>query len=414
MNFTSRTGIKALVVVVGLGAGGIVAERHLVASPSPVNSTKADSASRVEVVRPRRVTVARRLQTNATLEAFEEADLFAKVSGYLSDVRVDIGDHVKAGEVLAVIDVPEMEQELAEAKAQLESKQSSLEVARRQLDHYKANVALQNALLKLREELGAAGHYTSDRTLDEVRANAEIAKADLGVAEANRALAADQVNVAAASVEKIKTLLAYTRIVAPFDGVVARRLVNRGDLVHAATATRTTPSAGSLFTVQRIDTIRVFCDVPENEVPHLRIGDPAIVKPAGFDGKPFTGTVTRFSLRLDPETRNMRTEIDLSNPDERLYPGTYAEVWLEMNRRPDALTVPAAAVGSDGDGNFVYTVTDNRITRLAVNTGLTDNGRIEVTAGLSEESRVAAAVNSAPPAGTAVQPSAKNSQLDAD
>jgi hypothetical protein len=97
-----------MVVVVALGAGGIVAERHLAASPSPVNSRKADSPPRVEVVRPRRVTVARRLQTNATLEAFEEADLFAKVSGYLSDVRVDIGDHVKAGQVLAVIDVPEI------------------------------------------------------------------------------------------------------------------------------------------------------------------------------------------------------------------------------------------------------------------------------------------------------------------
>jgi RND family efflux transporter MFP subunit len=403
MNFMKRTGIKILVVV-GLGAGGIVAERHLAASPSPVNSTKADSAPRVEVVRPRRGTVAQRLQTNATLEAFEEADLFAKVSGYLSDVRVDIGDHVKAGQVLAVIDIPELEQELAEAKAQLGSKRSSLEIARRQLDHYKANLALQNALLKLREELGAAGHYVSDRTLDEVRANAEIAKADLGVAEAKRVHAADQVDVAAATVEKIKTLLAYRQIVAPFDGVVARRLVNRGDLVQAATATRTTPSAGSLFTVQRIDTIRVFCDVPENDVPHLRIGDPAIIKPAGFAGKPFTGRVTRFSLRLDPETRNMRTEIDLSNPDERLYPGTYAEVGLEMNRRPDVLTIPAAAVDSDGEGNFVYTITDNRITRLAVDTGLTDNGRVEVTAGLSEEIPVAAAVNSAPPPGTVVRP----------
>ena len=99
INIPSRTAIKVLVVVlvVGLAAGGIVAEQHLAASPSPVNSTKVDSAPRVEVVRPRRVTVAQRLQTNATLEAFEEADLFAKVSGYLSDVRVDIGDHVKAG-----------------------------------------------------------------------------------------------------------------------------------------------------------------------------------------------------------------------------------------------------------------------------------------------------------------------------
>src|SRR6201989_2656564 len=143
MNFATRTGIKVLVVVVvALGAGGIVAERHLAASPTPVNSMKANSPPRVEVVRPRRVTVAQRLQTNATLEAFEEADLFAKVSGYLSDVRVDIGDHVTAGQVLAVIAVPEMEQELAEDKAQLESEQSSLERAWRQLDHNKADLAL--------------------------------------------------------------------------------------------------------------------------------------------------------------------------------------------------------------------------------------------------------------------------------
>jgi RND family efflux transporter MFP subunit len=407
MNFTSRMGIKVLVgVVVALGAGGIVAERHLAASPSPVNSRKADSAPRVEVVRPRRVMVARRLQTNATLEAFEEADLFAKVSGYLSDVRVDIGDHVKAGQVLAVIDVPEMEQELAEAKVQLESKQSSLELARRQLDHYKTNITLQNALLRRREELGAEGHFVSDRTLDEVRAGAEIAKADLSVAEANHALAANQVDVAAATVERIKALLAYKQIVAPFDGVVARRLVNRGDLVQVATtATRTKPSAGSLFTVQRIDTIRVFCDVPENDVPHVHIGDPAIVKPSGFDGEPLSGKVTRFSLRLDPETRNMRTEIDLSNFDERLYPGMYAEVSLEMDQRPGALTVPAAAVGSDGEGDFVYTITDNRITRLAVKTGLADNGRIEVTEGLSEATPVVATVKGVPPPRTAVQPS---------
>src|SRR5437879_12922783 len=144
MNSTGLSGIKVLVVVVGVGAGGIVAERHLAASPSPVNSTKADNPPGVEVVLPRRAAVAQRLQTNATLEAFEEADLFAKVSGYLSDVSVDIGDHVKAGQVLAVIEVPEMEQELAEAKAQLESKQSSLELARRQLDHYEANITLQD------------------------------------------------------------------------------------------------------------------------------------------------------------------------------------------------------------------------------------------------------------------------------
>src|SRR4030088_2717749 len=148
MNFTSRTGIKVLLVVVGVGAGGVVADWHLAASPPPslVSPWKPDSRPRVEVVRPRRSAVAQRLQTNATLEAFEETDLFAKISGYLSDVRVDIGDHVKAGQVLSIIYVPEMEKELAEAEAQLASKQSSLQSARRGLDHYKANITLQNAL----------------------------------------------------------------------------------------------------------------------------------------------------------------------------------------------------------------------------------------------------------------------------
>jgi RND family efflux transporter MFP subunit len=406
MNLTGRTYMKVtvMVLVVGVVAGGVVAERHLAALPAPVTSTKAEAPPRIEVVRPRRVAVAQHIQTNATLAAFEETDIFAKVSGYLSEVRVDIGDHVKAGQVLAVIDIPEMEQELAEAKAQLESKKSSAESARRQLDRYKANITLQNALLRRREELGAAGHFISDRTLDEVRAGADIAKVDLSVGEASLALAADQVDVAAATVEKIKALLAYQQILAPFDGVVTRRMVNRGDLVQAAAATRTTPSAGSLFTVQRIDTIRVFCDVPENDVPHVRIGDLAIVKPSGFDDEAFTGTVTRFSRRLDPETRNMRTEIDLSNPDERLYPGTYAEVSLDMNRRQDALTVPATAVGSDGDGKFVYTITDNRITRRAIQVGLMDNGRVEVTAGLPEETPVVENIKGAPPPGTAVQP----------
>src|SRR5260370_3016759 len=117
MKFTNRMGIRVLVVVAGVGAAGIVADWHLAASPSPVNSTKADSPPRVDVVHPRRATVAERLQTNATLEAFEEADLFAKVSGYLSDVRVDIGDHGKAGQWPAGCHVPRMTYELSQTKA---------------------------------------------------------------------------------------------------------------------------------------------------------------------------------------------------------------------------------------------------------------------------------------------------------
>jgi RND family efflux transporter MFP subunit len=398
MDLTRRTSLKILVVVVCLGMVGIVAERHLAAAPSPAKPTEVDSRPRVELVQPRRLTMARHLQTNATLEAFEATDLFAKVSGYLSDVRVDIGDHVKAGQVLSVIDIPELGKELAEAKAQLDSKQKALETALREVDHRKADLSLQDVTLK-RQEVLFEGRAITDQTLDEVRAKAQIAKADLGVAEADRAFAAAQVNLGTATVEKITTLLGYAQIVAPFDGVVARRLVNRGDLVQAATSTRTTP----LFTVQRIDTIRVFCDVPEDDAPHLRVGDAAQVKPSGFDGQTYVGKVTRFSLRLDPETRNMRTEIDLSNAEERLYPGMYAQVSLDMNTHPNALTLPTAAVGSDSVGNFVYTVRDNRITRVAIKIGLADNGNIEVTAGLADDTPVVATIKSSPPPGTLVQ-----------
>ena len=396
MEFIRRNRIKALVALVGISMIGVAAARYLTASPS--KPTKIDTRPGVEVDHPRRATVVKRLATNATLEAFEDTDLFAKVSGYLSDVRVDIGDHVKAGQVLAVISVPEMEDQLAEDKAQLDSKRRALETAQGQVEHNKANVALQDITLKRQEDLFKARNI-APQDLDQARANADIARADVGVAEANLAFAAAQVRLAAATVEKTKTLIDYEQIVAPFDGVVARRLVNRGDLVQAPTASRTAP----LFTVQRIDTIRVFCDVPENDVPHLHLGDPAIVKPYGFDGKPFAGTVTRFSLRLNQETRNMRTEIDLPNPDEHLYPGMYAEVSLEMNRRPDALTIPAAAVGSDSDGNFVYTVTGDHIARLAIKIGLTDSGRTEVTGGLSNDTPVVTTFRGAPPPGTVVR-----------
>jgi RND family efflux transporter MFP subunit len=399
LNFRSKGGAALFAAAAGVVLAAVLIMRYLGAAPAS-NSATTDNRPHVEVARPQRATLAQRLQSNATLEAFEETDLFAKISGYVSAVHADIGDHVAAGQLLAIVEVPEMDKELIEAKAQLDAKQKALETARREVDHNKANLALQEVTLK-RQEILFKGRAITDQTLDEIRSKAEIAKADLGVADANRAFAAAQVDVAAATVEKIQTLLAYSRIIAPFDGVVSRRLVNRGDLVQAPTASRTTP----LFTVERIDTIRVFCDIPENDVSHLRIGDPAIVKPFGLDGRTFTGTVTRIAFRLNPETRNMRTEIDLPNPDERLYPGMYAEVALAMDRRPDVLTVPLSAVGTDANGSFVNIVADDHVARLPIKIGLTDNGRVEVMDGLAEDATVIVSAKGAPPPGTAVQPS---------
>jgi len=226
--------------------------------------------------------------------------------------------------VLAVIEVPEMKQELAEAKAELEVRKSSLESARRQLDHNKANVALQNALSKDREQLGEGRGFISDRTLDQVHATAEIAKADLALLKANRASPPTRSTSPQRPWRRSRFCSPIRRSwrlsMAWWRGPGEPGRFGPGRNGHTDDAV-----AGHLYTVQRIATIRVFCDIPRTTCLTFHIGDPAIVNSVWLlDGKPFIGKVTRFSLRLDPGTRNMRTEIDLTQPEERLYPGTYA------------------------------------------------------------------------------------------
>jgi RND family efflux transporter MFP subunit len=324
----------------------------------------------VETVRPVRTDIGRSFNTNGTLEAYETADLYPKVSGYLSEVRVDIGDRVRRGQVLAMVSLPEMEKELAEAEATVAAKRADLGLQQ-------STLARQEGLLKIQG--------TSQQAYDEAKSRASVAAAE--------------VDLAAATAEKIRTMLQYARIVAPFDGVVAKRAVNRGDFVQSASNGRSTP----LFTVQRVDIIRVFSNVPEAEVTRLRVGMRASIHAFGLD-VPITGTVTRFEGRLDPETRNMRTEIDVPNRDGRLYPGMYAQVSLETELHPNALTLPVSAVGADSTGGkFVYTLQQDRIARQPVQTGMTDDGAVEVVRGLAADTTVVRDVKAAPAPGSAVR-----------
>jgi multidrug resistance efflux pump len=298
----------------------------------------------------------------AVVDAFWSADQYAKTSGYVADVKADIGDHVKKGQVLAVIDVPESENDLAVAKAMLAAKQEmakaataavvqaqkAVEVAKQQQAGAEAELELANATLKRQEEL-FAGKAATSQQIDEARAKTQLARAasavsgakiaaaeaDLMAATANEAVANANAQVAAAEAQRAETMLTYTRIVAPFDGVVTRRQVAPGDLVQSATASRANP----LFTVQRIDTVRVSCDVPEAGAMLVRVGDPAEVKLYGAGGSVIRGEVTRIATAVNSGTRTMRAEIDLPNPGERLRPGMYAQVTLS----PRGPTAAAAA-----------------------------------------------------------------------
>jgi multidrug resistance efflux pump len=300
----------------------------------------------------------------ASIDAFWSADQYAKTAGYVSDVKHDIGDHVKKGEVLATLHVPELEKNLVQAKAGLSARQQmkkaadaaivqtqqALAVARSQLDGYQADLYLAEVTLKRQEEL-TAGKAATAQQLDDARAKAKVAQAnvamgeakvnsvqaDIQAAEANRDVAAAQVDVADAQVQEVEALLEYTRIVAPFDGVITRRQVNPGDLVQAATANRTM----ALFAVQRFDTVRVFCDVPESQSVGVSVGADADVKVYALSGQVIKGKITRVANAIDPASRTMRAEIDLPNANGVLKPGMYAQVTIKLQE-------PAPVVNSAG------------------------------------------------------------------
>jgi multidrug resistance efflux pump len=289
-----------------------------------------------------------------SVSAFYMTDLFAKDSGYLSEVKVDLGDHVRKGDVLAIIDDPELAQQLKSAEAMLAAKQemakaadagvlqakASLTVAQKQLAAMKSEQELASANLGRQEALFKEKAATTQQT-EEVRAKAQVAiaaaevgqakiasaEADVAASEANRVVAAAQVRIATADVERVRTLLGYTKIVAPFDGVITRRLVSPGDLVQAATTSRTAP----LFTCQQINVVRVFCDVPETSATSVQPGMKAEVKLAG-SSPAISASVTRIAASMDPATRTMRVEIDLPNENEALKPGMYAQVTLYLSK----------------------------------------------------------------------------------
>ncbi len=263
----------------------------------------------------------------ATIQAFFVTDLYAKDSGYVSQINNDIGDHVKKGRVLAVIYNPELQAQFDKAQAAVRQTKATLEVAKRQLAGMEADLVLQRVTLKRQKEL-FAGKAATPQTLDEAQAREGVSAANLETGKAKIALGEADIQAARAEAERLQALLQYDKIVAPFDGVVTRRLVNLGDLVQSATSTRTAP----LFTVEKIDVVRVFAIVPEASAGAVRPGLAAEVSLSGRPGVVVHGTVTRIAKALDPATRTMQVEIDLPNPDETLMPGMYAQVTLELSR----------------------------------------------------------------------------------
>lgn len=300
----------------------------------------------VQVTKPTKRLLVYSVTLPANVSPRYQTTLYAKVSGYLKWIGPDKGDAVKKDQILAIIDAPEVEEQYHQA-------QSDYHIKR----------------------------LTSERLAKVWKESPDvIAKQDVDVAEA-------ATQGAKHLMEQRAALRDYTKVRAPYAGIITARFADPGALIQVATAS----SAGAipLFTIMDLDTVRVYTNVPQDDSPWVQPGiTTASVIVKGLEGRSFTGTVTRSTLALDPSTRSLLVEIDLPNPDHALRPGTFVEVTLGLREIPDALVLPPQAVISGPKGKSVFIVEASRAKSVPVQTGISDGRWIEIASGLSGDEEV--------------------------
>ena len=328
----------------------------------------------VAVARVEREDLFREITIPAEFRPYAEVELHAMVSGYVKEMRVDFGDRVKAGQLLAVLEVPELTDELNHA----------LGAQRRaQADYRDAHLA-----------------YTRLVAVNKDHPNL-IAQQDLDTAEARDATAEGALAAAKADVARYQTLVAYTRITAPFGGVITKRYADPGALIQAGTASNT--QSMPLVRVSDNTLLRLDFPVSVDYVRGIRLDAPVNVRVDSLGGRVFRGRIKRSSDKVDDSTRTMVVEMEVPNPSLELVPGMYAAVTLRIDERPHALVIPIEAVPSGGKSVLVVDAAQ-RVARRPVTLGLETPARYEVLSGLHEGELVMIGNPGQVPVGDRVEP----------
>jgi RND family efflux transporter MFP subunit len=361
--------VAALVasVLVGLFFAGWW-PRHVAHARLTTASVAAqESLPRVKVTAAVAVDGGRSLTLPGNMVANQEALVNARATGYVRRWRVDIGDRVRAGDVLAELDTPDLEQQLEQARAALKQKDAALEQAKANLDFARVTATREDALL--------AESLASQQDDDQARAQAKIWEANVLAARAD--IAAAQANV-----RELGQLVSFGRVVAPFDGRITQRNIDVGSLVTAGGSSGAS-GAQPLFRIEAIDPVRVFVQVPQTFALSVKDGEPATVSVRQLPGRAFEGRVTRTAGALDPASRTLNVEIDVPNPTGELLGGMFAQATIAVTVPHRVVRVPSSAVISDARGNRVASVDGGgRVHLLAVTRGLDDGSDIELVDGL--------------------------------
>ncbi len=348
-----RLGISAAIIVGAIGGFWIIHHAH--AQSAAVDAVSRSVVPTVAVAKAGREDLYKEVTIPAEFRPYEEVALHAKVSGYVKEMNVDFGDKVKAGQLLATLEVPELQDELHNAIATEQKAEA---------DYTNANLIYMRLTAVNRDHPNL------------------VAQQDLDTAEANDHTTAAAIAAAKADREKYQTLVAYTKITAPFDGVVTRRYADPGTLIQAGTASDT--QSMPLVRVSDNYLLRLDFPVTVDYVKDIVLNDPVEVRVESLGGKTFTGNISRFTHKVDDNTRTMITEIEVPNPDLELVPGMYASVVLKVEKRSQALASPTEAVAG-AKKDTVYVVTPNHeIEERTVALGLETPDKYEVLSGLNE------------------------------
>jgi RND family efflux transporter MFP subunit len=361
-------GLGALLLLVAALGVGFSHHSQLNAQVAAAAEQRRDFVPRVRTATVNASSKIMTISWPGTTKAFEQANVYARASGYISRRDVDIGSPVKAGQLLIEITAPELDHQIAQAGANLAQLRASLQQA-------KANRDLAQVTWDRDNPLVQKGWVTPQQG-DTDRLNLQARTAAVAIADSN--IAAQEAELRVLNQQKV-----YQSVAAPFDGVITQRNVDIGALVQADATSGT-----FLFTLMRSDTIRIQLHVPQVEAFGLAPGVEAVVRVPEMPGRNFPGTVTRIADALDPGTRTLLTEIDVPNPDHALAPGVYCIVELHIPRKTPSLVVPSEAIIFNRSGLSVAVV-DGGFARIHSIDETRDFGTsVEVTAGVSQGDRV--------------------------
>jgi len=333
---------------------------------------------------------------------FQEVELHAKVAGYIKRITVDIGDKVRAGQVLATLDIPEITAQVQGADAGVRQTQEQITRARSEVLRAQANYeAVHSAAQRLQQASDARPGLIAQQELDDALAKDRAGAAQVDAAKSAYSATQEQLGVSKADRQHYSSMADYSRITAPFNGIVTWRYADTGSLIQAGTSN---VGSAPVVKVAQVDMLRLRLPVPESLAGFVKVGDTASVH-VGATGQTFAGTVTRNTGSLDASTRSMQVEIDVANRDGGLTPGMYADVTLNIQRAGDALVVPVQAVDRSGNQPFVMLVDSaNRVQKRQVQIGVSTANRVEILGGLRQGDLVIVANLSSFQQGEVVEP----------